>query len=1054
MLLCIFFVSRSADKRKDVPGQSRRPSTVTGVPHSTLLNINNISMWASDNGLTERNPNDLTAGVSFPKGTGTVIHAGGFVWGGQVHDGANPMVRIGGQTYNQGTVAGRIVSPGIVENPDNADIRIFRIRRDWATADLTSDASQIFGIPEADITSADIQRLRAMYQTDWMEWPWEKGAPYYERNGIPGYQPNPNGIIDSTSDEPGLGSADQVIWFVTNDLDAGATASLYGSPPIGLEDQVTYWSYNSSKLQNIIFQRHRLIYKGTATTSSSSYIDSMYIGKWADPDVGDYSDDEVGYLADRQVEYAYNSTPHDAIYDQFNMVPPVVGYDFLQGPRVIHAGVTANWNLSSVNGYENLPVNTFTYFTPTNRPTDYQLGSGAGAWYNILRGDNPYPISPPQCMINFVTQQCTQFALTGDPQLYEGWIDGLQEPPQDRRFVMASGPFRMAFGDTQEVVVGLLAAMGTDNREGITVLKTVADAAQDSWRLNFNFPLTVPPPDVRVVELDDKLILDWESDTAQTRNSEGYSSRGYRFESYKIYQFPLPTDSVQQALVYQIVDPSQPRYVYITDDKLRNHSLVDGQKYYFAVTTVAYNPDQDISTQRIESPAIIHECVPHSPNPGTIYPYQINETVSNVQNIIGYNDASVTVTYFDPSRPDGHYYDVLFLRSSDPLREVDQKPQWDLIDSTEHDTLIQGAFTDSPPTRVIRHGFTIQVQTPVFGIRGVYQTLYKNKPTSDFVFNVPNPEQNYMVLAAGSSDIDTIQGYCYDDINVELRFNGDSSWALFRGSNVPHSRWVRVPYTAWRVGLVGRDTINSQVYTSITHAGLDSIWRPTVLLNRAYNGKTIKVFYPITVMIDSLLFNNNWYGGEYYDDVPTRADAPIYKAIVFENSFPYGSLSSVVEAYIADLDNDGIAAPKGTTIRFVRWKEVKNGDEKLFTPIALTTSNLNAAKLEMDRINVFPNPYYGYNRSEISSSQKFVTFNHLPQVATIRIFNLAGDIVRVIRKDDDTQFATWDLNNETGLQAAGGIYLAHIVLQDKSGADLGTKILKLMIVPENQTPRN
>ncbi len=108
----------------------------------------------------------------------------------------------------------------------------------------------------------------------------------------------------------------------------------------------------------------------------------------------------------------------------------------------------------------------------------------------------------------------------------------------------------------------------------------------------------------------------------------------------------------------------------------------------------------------------------------------------------------------------------------------------------------------------------------------------------------------------------------------------------------------------------------------------------------------------------------------------------------------------------------------------------------------------------MDHINVFPNPYYGYNRAEISSTQKFVTFNHLPQVATIRIFNLAGDIVRVIRKDDNTQFATWDLNNETGLQAAGGIYLAHIVLQDKSGADLGTKILKLMIVPENQAPRN
>jgi len=1014
-------------------------------------------MWATDNGMLERNPNDLTAGVTFPKGTSTVIHAAGIVWGGQVHDGSGPVIRIGGQTYNQGTVAGRILSPGIVENPENADVRIYRIRRDWATADLTEDAGETFGIPTALVTAADVQRLRAMYQKDWLEWPWQKGAPYYERNGIPGYQPDSSGIVDSTTDEPGVASADQVIWFVTNDLGSGASFSLYGSPPIGLEDQITCWAYSHlDSLQNVIFQRHRLIYKGTGTTPSTAVIDSMYIGKWADPDVGDYADDEVGYMTDRQVEYAYNAVPVDAEYAKFNLTPPVVGYGYVQGPRVPSVGSSANWNLTPVSGYRNLPATMFTYFTSPDRPSDYLTGSYSSslAWYNILQGYRPTPVSPQQCMTDYLSGSCTDFELTGDPQSYQGWVDGVQESPGDRRFFMASGPCTLAFGDTQEVIFSLVAAIGADNRSGISVVKEYAGKAHDQWQFNFSSPAAIPPPDVRVVELDQKLILDWESDTAQMRRSEGYLSHGYRFQAYKVYQFPATSKSLQDAVVYQVVDPTQSRYIYLTQDKLRNRMLINGQKYYFAVTAAAYNGTPGLSAPSIESQPIIVECTPHAPNPGTVYPYHIFDTISNVRNIRGYDDAFVSVSYYDPTRPDGHTYKVEFHRSHDPLTDIDEKPRWTLTDSTLNDTLVSNALTDDPAIRVLGKGFTVRAQLPYFGLKGVYQVQYGDLPRYDFVFNAPNPEGNLMVVGAGTSSIDTIQGATADDIDTEIRFNGDSSWALFRGANVPQSRWVRVPFTAWRVGLNGADTINAQAFAVITKAGNDSIWRSSVLLDRSYKGKTLKVFYPITVIVDSLNVNGGFYLGQYHDDVTTRPDAALYKGIVFTQSVFQSTKASVREAYIADLDDDGIGAPKGTTIRFVRWKQIKDQDQKVYVPVAVTTTNVQAAKAAMANINVFPNPYYGFNRAEISATQKFVTFSHLPKTATIRIFNLTGDMVRVVHKDDDTQFATWDLNNATGLPVGGGIYLAHISLQDQSGADLGTKILKLMIVPENQQPRN
>lgn len=64
-------------------------------------------------------------------------------------------------------------------------------------------------------------------------------------------------------------------------------------------------------------------------------------------------------------------------------------------------------------------------------------------------------------------------------------------------------------------------------------------------------------------------------------------------------------------------------------------------------------------------------------------------------------------------------------------------------------------------------------------------------------------------------------------------------------------------------------------------------------------------------------------------------------------------------------------------------------DKYLFNTNGSSFSN-ELAKTQVDKINVFPNPYYGVNTEELNKYNKFVTFSHLPEKATIRIFNLAG----------------------------------------------------------------
>lgn len=100
----------------------------------------------------------------------------------------------------------------------------------------------------------------------------------------------------------------------------------------------------------------------------------------------------------------------------------------------------------------------------------------------------------------------------------------------------------------------------------------------------------------------------------------------------------------------------------------------------------------------------------------------------------------------------------------------------------------------------------------------------------------------------------------------------------------------------------------------------------------------------------------------------------------------------------------------------------------------------------MKKINVFPNPYYGAHSNEANRFDRYVTFNHLPQKATFRIFNLAGVQVRKMEKDTPEQFFTWDLLNESGLPVASGLYIVHIDMKD-----LGKeKVLKLMLIQSDQ----
>jgi hypothetical protein len=78
------------------------------------------------------------------------------------------------------------------------------------------------------------------------------------------------------------------------------------------------------------------------------------------------------------------------------------------------------------------------------------------------------------------------------------------------------------------------------------------------------------------------------------------------------------------------------------------------------------------------------------------------------------------------------------------------------------------------------------------------------------------------------------------------------------------------------------------------------------------------------------------------------------------------------------------------------------------------------------RVAVIPNPYRAVETWNQAGGNE-VHFINLPQQALIRIFTLAGDLVRELRHDDAVRdFERWDLKNENGREVSSGVYMYRV----------------------------
>jgi hypothetical protein len=987
----------SATQLDRLQSRALRPARVQGVDNSQFIDVNNIKMFLTNTGSFAWDKTSGNAGLEFPKGTGkTCVFAAGLWMGGQVGGQTRVVVSEYSDEYGPGAMIG--AAP---DDPTKAEYKVYKLYRDYADA------------ATRDVALAD-------YNT---------GAVIH---GAPAVTVQPDGSLNILGDE--------MMWSVYNDADPANHTNRAGTTnPLGLEVQQTTFAFNrQGALGNVIFISYRIINKGGNT------INNMFVSQWSDPDDGYAGDDLVGCDTTLSVGFVYNGTNNDNIY---GAQVPSVGYDFFQGPKVAGAPLP----MKSFNGYTNGT-------DPDNFTKTYNLMQG-------LQADGSPRINP-------VTGQPTTFMFSGDPVLGSGWLD--TNTPQDVRLQLSSGPFTMAPGDTQVVVTAIVVGQSKNRFASISQMKFFDSQAQAAFDVGFNLPAPPKSPIVKALPSNGGVRLTWD------QSSESYKQPPYVWEGYVVYQGASIAGPWTRIATYDIVDgittvldndfneeqglilptgkafgtDSGLQYTLdLTQDAVRGGPLHTGTTYYYSVD--AYSVGLGQTPQVLESAFNPLPIVPQTPAGGIDYASATTTPV--VQGAYapytpslppGTDDIQPNVV--DPSRTINADYKVGY--KPDPTGTL----MWYLVRTvgTQVDTVLNNqtnfsgdanyAVIDGLQPKVVGTPLGLLAKCTFTPATAGTPAPFMGDPDVGGAFFGGSADYAANILPTGSA---IAAGDVATTIPVEIDFTGplgvnqvagQNAYRYLRTQDPSGGRiyqwqdYVPVPFTVWDLSGGGRRQLNcgflenqgNPVTAPTTnHDYSDSRWDPDNLPD--FNGFPGDDREFIAVYTSS------------YSATPSATYEGDWLVIGPNLDIIYGFWPNTT---------DSVNAPvhAGDKVNFFLSSRSTN-DYFTFSSKAANQFNAALAKDQLNQVLAVPNPYFNHSSYELNQFARVVKFTHLPAVCTVRLFNLAGDLVRTLQKNDNTSQLTWDLLTDRGLPVASGIYIFHV-----DAPSVGTKVGKVAIFMEKE----
>ena len=936
--------------------------------------------------------------------------------------------------------------PGSIGSADANSGHIYQIHKkevdaflenDWATFQAMTIDLPITVVEGSSAFTEDIPK--SLPTDDFMNWPVHDGAPWKDANGDGEYKPE-------DGDHPDI-LGDVFHWYVMNDGNAATHTPLWGTSPMNVDMQTSLFGFNQAgPMGNILFVRWVMINKG------SDELDSVFVSMWHDDDVGDATDDLVGCNVDLSVGYTYNDADGDNTY---GVEVPAAGADFFQGPLVSSLGDTATiftWSQENSYHLRDLPdkkrLGMTSFAKYINGNPIYSDPASAQETYNYMNGLVGTTGDP---FIDPITGQPSVFVHDGDPTTGSGWIDDV---PGDRRYLMTSGPFYFAPGDTQEVVGALILAAGSNWAKSITKMLYFDNFAQGAFDANFNV-CSPPSPIVELAQLDQKVVLSFEEGSDII---EGYDCGSYSFQGYNIYQGASLNGPWTRVGTYDIIDgikiildleldentgellelPSQfgtdsglKHFMEITYDKLGSRDLINNRKYYFSVTAFAYDPDA--AKRVIESPINAIIAVPGESGLGAGLENQAQDTLAIVHT--GQSDALFDPIVVDPYQLTSTSYTLSF-------DVVDSVTYWflknaasvvlatDMIFPATEDYFGTLPFEQLPLYSLfntITDGFIVTARNATFDPPMTYssaETMADDFDSTAVVFGGLSGSGTWAAFVEGTPlpNKPVAPGSESLQLDIEFRFTDGGSVATYFNAAVTVIDTIQLPFEVWSIEEDRQ--INAAFYQA---AGSKPVYAADPDFAGSYN--FTKNFFIIPVY-------ENYTGTGMSDYYSNTQMGWMLKFDKTNTSFESGNIFRVsfVNPLFPGVDTYTIDAAGAMAT---------SGDE-------LTA--------QLEAVSVFPNPYFGQNPEERNQLNRFVYFTNLGVgKTTIRIFTISGDLIRIIEKSIDSENSAdrrvqWDLRNSFNIPVASGMYIAHLSLgDDQNESSIGERVMKLAVfMPEER----
>ncbi len=994
------------------------------ISNDVMVDVNNIAMFVTNRGGFARDLESAggPSGLFFPRGTDkTAVYAAGLWFGSRVRVSPDSVeTRVTVAEYDLEYTPGLIYnSGGEITWDDAGDARL-----------------KVYKIVKGDTLNAD-----------YLDWPVADGAPVDAR-GRPLWQ------------------GDQTCWAVYNDGDpARHTNDAGGSTPQNIEIRQTTFAFDrQGPLGNMIFVKFNFTNRGNET------LDSCYVSMWSDVDLGGATDDMAGCDTLLSLGYVYNASNEDEIY---GAVPPAVGFDFFQGPIVPGAATdTALVSGERMPGYKNLPMTSYNrYINGTDPDSRF-------ATYNYMRG---LTINGAPLHVNEdPAQPVTHYFFAGDPVLGEGWID---EAQADKRIMLSSGPFTMEPGDQQEVVVALIVAQGSDRLSSLTLLKAYDDQAQKVFDANFDLPPPPPRPILYARPYDRAIDLSWSMDAVGDVQISLPLNEEYHHEGYNLYQGEsivgpwkkVKTWDVANDVGYTYADVLDPVlagneriiteqgtnnglqfHARLTQDEILGGPLHNDFNYYYAVS--AYSYDVNHMEPYMVGPNQVGWITPTLENSKAgiaVRPKSSAAVLDAVgKRLAGTSDGSVQVAFVVPESVKTATYQVTFRE-----KDIAGTPTivWDLENPATHDTLLKAqTYQSSKPDDYgyeVVQGMMVRVLGPAPG--------FKHDERPDLMIDE--------IIAGdgegGGSPVEP-DGYGGPGKACFWARNSTGDWSLSCGGGAGGEARLT------RDGTLNANLTSSDILMKWDYAddnwgwwALDSgVWAkiPFGLYLRDPVTEVETRVVPLFTAAGGTEGVYDIQGPDFVDGHYALPSADWCYAYTFDGDWP--ALVADVEAD-GTLDNDTtnlelfarlvvvqrgetpILPAKGTVVQFSTTKPNTPADKFEFKSHAPGGAAGTVVGNDLSQIRVVPNPYLNQSAYELNQFDRIIKFTNLPaRPATIRIFSLAGDLVRTIEKTNVINSEViWNLQNQESIPVASGIYLYHV---DVKG--LGKKTGKIGVFVEKE----